>query len=602
MGKAEIITDHGDGLYTIELKHEKAIANALLASLEARLSWVNDRIDQDDVPEEEFAFLELKKINLLKMIERIEAAADMNFQTSAWCADLTEGLTGIVGTIEIGCEWEKGINIHPGYGSTSDYSEARDGLHFPFRVLPVANAILNFALMPGIQKWRPTFRYGIISNIDSEAHTCDVSISDMSSYIKGLDVNYSKALAGVTIEYMDCDSAAFEDGDEVIVKFDPRDVSGTPKVIGFKDNPKPCETGTYITIRTIRTGPAGEEDEKCYIIWDLIEDRYAQSPLFANDNWPKSWNEIADFMDGMEEEESNGDVYTLYRSRGEHEIDIPPDAPAFDCADPSAPNSGYSVNRIISQWATEGYREQIYHMEVCDDPVAECVYRHDVVCRTTEGYELIEAYNINADSEIRVWSGDFESSDDAPWPNSTFRTEWRKEKNSWTQCIDRGGWCQVKGEIEHDVTIKWWNPLGSFEINTEYDFWEYDYLNYPELYPLSTIRKNLVHMYQPFVSMHTDNIIVQIYPFIFDYDYKETERDPDNIGADQETTVEETGSDVSVLATYGVFDEGLDDVDPESMTPNTNFADAIKGLIESRIDDGQYRIDQYHLYTRIWKG
>jgi len=50
---------------------------------------------------------------------------------------------------------------------------------------------------------------------------------------------YTTLLTAVSVEYMNCNAAAFMDGDEVIVEFTNQDFS-QPKVIGFKDNPNDC--------------------------------------------------------------------------------------------------------------------------------------------------------------------------------------------------------------------------------------------------------------------------------------------------------------------------------------------------------------------------
>ena len=48
---------------------------------------------------------------------------------------------------------------------------------------------------------------------------------------------------------MSCDSKAFENGDRVVIKFDPYLTTGQPMVIGFLDNPKPCET-PFVRVQT----------------------------------------------------------------------------------------------------------------------------------------------------------------------------------------------------------------------------------------------------------------------------------------------------------------------------------------------------------------
>jgi len=38
---------------------------------------------------------------------------------------------------------------------------------------------------------------------------------------------------------MECNGAAFEVGDEIVIEFQGREWS-SPRVIGFRENPKPC--------------------------------------------------------------------------------------------------------------------------------------------------------------------------------------------------------------------------------------------------------------------------------------------------------------------------------------------------------------------------
>ena len=180
---------------------------------------------------------------LKKRRDRVQSARDMDFQTQAWCADLSTGLSGNVGTIEPGTERKNGINIQPGASGGAAWDGARDGQATPFLTMDVADAMRNFALMPAIQKWRPTYRYGIISDIDLQANTCTVTLGALTSSIQALNINHQSVFNSVPIDYMDCNAAAFENGDHVIVKFSPYNaVTGQPKVIGFVDHPKPCES------------------------------------------------------------------------------------------------------------------------------------------------------------------------------------------------------------------------------------------------------------------------------------------------------------------------------------------------------------------------
>ena len=196
MGKAAIISEAGGGLYAIEVKHDTAVADAQLAKLESMLATIDARIaEESGKPEPDqsvIGALKLRKTAIEKRIDRVKEAADADFRSSAWCADLTEELTGEVGTIEPGAEMKNGINIRPGFDDGAAFDRARDGQATPFLTMGVADAMRNFALMPAIQRWRPTYRYGTISNIVVETDTCRVTLEPLFSSIQDLDINHRK--------------------------------------------------------------------------------------------------------------------------------------------------------------------------------------------------------------------------------------------------------------------------------------------------------------------------------------------------------------------------------------------------------------------------
>ena len=297
MGKATIISEAGDGLYTIEIRHDTSAADAQLAKLESMLAAVDARIAEESAkpkPDQSvIGSLKLRKTAIEKRIDRVNEAAQADYQTQAWCADLTEGLTGNVGTIEPGAEMKNGINIRPGFDDSAVFARARDGQATPFLTMDVADAMRNFALMPAIQRWRPTYRYATVSNIDTEADTCRVTLEPLFSSIQDLDINFQGAYDDVPVEYMSCNAAAFEDGDAVIVRFDPCDVSGQPRVIGFKSNPKPCEIREFVIVRT-REMTGGSTP--AFIVWDPKTDNYAEHPDLDGISWPASHNDLAAFF------------------------------------------------------------------------------------------------------------------------------------------------------------------------------------------------------------------------------------------------------------------------------------------------------------------
>lgn len=195
--------------------------------------------------------------------------------TMAWCADLTEDLTGEVGTIEPNGEPSRYI-IRPGYQGGAVYDKTRDGQVQPLLANTPEGAFFNKALMPGWQKWKPTFRIGTLTFIDKTAHTCSLTLDPVSSREKpqgkSLNINQGTSLSGVPIQYMTCNSVAFAVGDRVVVQFTGQNFN-TPKVIGFESNPKPC--GIFVKYQIY-------EDTYVYpqtvVIWDVSKDAVATIP------------------------------------------------------------------------------------------------------------------------------------------------------------------------------------------------------------------------------------------------------------------------------------------------------------------------------------
>lgn len=101
----------------------------------------------------------------------------------------------------------------------------------------------NKALLPGFQKWKPTFRLGVIKALKAN-DLCDVTLEPAESSQQSLNINKKLDLVDVKIKYGDCNSAAFEVGDRVVVSFEERE-QDKPTVIGFEDHPKAC--GVFLT-------------------------------------------------------------------------------------------------------------------------------------------------------------------------------------------------------------------------------------------------------------------------------------------------------------------------------------------------------------------
>ena len=185
-----------------------------------------------------------KKILMLYLLSYEKKIADINSvketeNKDIWCVDYSENIEAqTVGLIEIHEENATRYNIRPGYDpDLVVYDSARDGQESPIKAQTAAQAFYNLALFPAWQKWKPFYRYAVIT--DKRGNVADVDILDYKSPYQNIDINKLKSLTDVDIEYMSCNGAAFEIDDIVVVQFDGNSWD-TPKIIGFKEEPKSC--------------------------------------------------------------------------------------------------------------------------------------------------------------------------------------------------------------------------------------------------------------------------------------------------------------------------------------------------------------------------
>lgn len=274
MGKGTIISHTGDGQYQVSVQYnvervqaEKAANLAKIANLEAQIA--------EETDDQKLNVLKLQKLSLEKRNEVLDAIPESK-EVTAWCADLTEDLTGDVGLIEVPGE-SVAFNIQPGYEGNAAYNATRDGQLTPTLAMTPAAAFYNLAMLPGWQKWKPTYRYGTITAIDGDL--ADVALDAATSTQQSLGVNQASTLTDVPVEYMSCNGAAFEVGDEVLVKFTGQDWA-MPVVVGFKDNPEIC-SGKFIKIRV----------NNLMVVWDIAKNEpldVSTVPALAGKEWPVS--------------------------------------------------------------------------------------------------------------------------------------------------------------------------------------------------------------------------------------------------------------------------------------------------------------------------
>jgi hypothetical protein len=195
------------------------------------------------------AELRLRKANL----EKLETDAVIE----AWCTDGEPDMSGEVGTAEVPGEPLMPILIKPGFGGGAVYDQARDGQMIERLLMSGAQAYLNAALLPGWQRWKPTYRFGAITAIDRDAGTCSIQLEPTRSSAQNLVINPSGMIHGVKAKYQDCDMDVFEEGDEVLIEMQSKSWA-EPLVIGFKSDPRPCALDFYFVAAARILGPPAD--------------------------------------------------------------------------------------------------------------------------------------------------------------------------------------------------------------------------------------------------------------------------------------------------------------------------------------------------------
>lgn len=155
----------------------------------------------------------------------------------AWCTTFTEDGAGTVATIDINGESNLTL-IAP---EARPWAPA-DGVMTMPHVMSPEQAYFNTAIFPGWQKHKPQYRWGTITGLDYDEDTADVALAPATSSAQNLNINKFTNLTGIPVQYMSCNSRAFEIGSRCVVQFTPGALAGDldAKVIGFLDNPRPC--------------------------------------------------------------------------------------------------------------------------------------------------------------------------------------------------------------------------------------------------------------------------------------------------------------------------------------------------------------------------
>lgn len=228
MGRGTIISGGADGLYRVRLDfHRGEKYSSEILRLETGIAALTVRIAAETDTAKK-ATLKLRKSSMKKRLDFLNSHPE-DPEIVIWCADLTTDLSGEVGTAEI--PGERGnVQILPGGG------QGEGQLQRAIAGTP-SGVYFNLSVLPGWQKWKPTYRHGTITSISGSL--CSVALDHAVSSQQLLSVNQASSLTMVPIVYMDCNAEAFSVGDAVLVKFTGQDWSD-PVVIGFKSSPKLC--------------------------------------------------------------------------------------------------------------------------------------------------------------------------------------------------------------------------------------------------------------------------------------------------------------------------------------------------------------------------
>lgn len=312
MGKAVILSGGIGGLYEVRIEHEKKRLQAERTRLIEAIAQISAQLTE--LTGSALSLAKVRKTGMEARLAYIERYMLRIVSRPAWCADVTQDLSGDVGTIEVPGEPAGGMNIRPGYADAAGYDQARDGmLQLPIASTP-SGAFYNLAMLPGWQKWKPTHRYGVITALEispSEggADYCDVELDVAVSSGQALEINQTETLEHVPIQYMCCNGPAFEIGDRVIVEFTAQDWNN-PVVIGFMEKPKYCHPLVKYTVTLKTPDGVSDLDKRTALVWDPKNQQIVYGPIDADDAGLGKWLSLRNIKD---------DTAALYYS-----WDVPP--------------------------------------------------------------------------------------------------------------------------------------------------------------------------------------------------------------------------------------------------------------------------------------
>lgn len=211
--------------------------------------------------EREVARIQAANLARSKRIAVLEAVKAAPVALDVWCVDYDETLAvgAVVSSMEVPGFWReegtaKSSVLYAGTSAEKTVNWVERSWNLPTggtlgmptgRLAPAegmtdAAVFVNAALEPGHLKWRPYWRYGVITEM--AGLTATVSFAEENARPLAdespLSLQRFYSFAGALFRYPVCGASAFSVGDEVLCLFEGDD--RTPVIIGFRREPKTC--------------------------------------------------------------------------------------------------------------------------------------------------------------------------------------------------------------------------------------------------------------------------------------------------------------------------------------------------------------------------
>ena len=124
MGKGIIRGGGTDGEYALEVVIDSTRLATEKARLTSRIALLQEQIEAIENPERK-SYFRLLLASVQAKLNYLNSQAPSNPVINAWCADLTENLTGTVGTIEV--PGERGtVMVRPGFMGRGTWDSGRE--------------------------------------------------------------------------------------------------------------------------------------------------------------------------------------------------------------------------------------------------------------------------------------------------------------------------------------------------------------------------------------------------------------------------------------------------------------------------------------------